>query len=134
MKKILVTGAAGFIGYHFADALLRRGYHVVGLDNVNAYYDVSLKRARLAQLTLHKAFEFLEIDMSNRDAMVEIFSTHTPNIVVNLAAQAGVRYSIDHPHAYVDSNLQGFMNILEGARRNDVEHLIYASSSLTLMS
>ncbi len=129
MKKILVTGAAGFIGYHFADALLRRGYHVVGLDNVNAYYDVSLKRARLAQLTLHKAFEFLEIDMSNRDAMVEIFSTHTPNIVVNLAAQAGVRYSIDHPHAYVDSNLQGFMNILEGARRNDVEHLIYASSS-----
>ena len=126
---ILVTGAAGFIGYHVARRLLDRGDTVVGLDNLNAYYDVSLKEARLARLQTHHAFRFAKLDVADREAMAALFAAERPTRVVHLAAQAGVRYSIQNPHAYVDSNLVGFMNILEGCRHNGVEHLAYASSS-----
>jgi UDP-glucuronate 4-epimerase len=127
--KILVTGAAGFIGYHVARRLLDRGDAVVGLDNLNTYYDVSLKEARLAKLTAHPGFRFAKLDVADRDAVAALFAAERPRRVVPLAAQAGVRYSIQNPYAYVDSNLVGFVNVLEGCRHNGVEHLVYASSS-----
>ena len=127
--KILVTGAAGFIGFHTAKALLDRGDHVVGLDNLNDYYDVTLKQARLAQLEGRNGFNFAKIDLADRSAMEDLFAREKFDRVIHLAAQAGVRYSIENPHAYVNSNLTGFMNILEGCRHCDVQHLVYASSS-----
>ena len=128
-RPILVTGAAGFIGYHVSKRLLAAGYQVVGADNLNAYYDPQLKRARLADLTSSPGFRFHQVDITDRTATSSLFEAERPGLVVNLAAQAGVRYSIENPHAYVDSNLQGFLNILEGCRQTDVKHLLYASSS-----
>jgi UDP-glucuronate 4-epimerase len=127
--KYLVTGTAGFIGFHTAQRLLNRGDAVVGLDIVNDYYDVTLKEARLKLLSQHAKFEFLKIDLADREKMSEAFQTQRPDIVIHLAAQAGVRYSLTNPHAYIDSNLVGFTNILEGCRHNGVQHLTYASSS-----
>ena len=127
--KILVTGTAGFIGSHVAARLLARGDEVIGVDNVNDYYDSRLKEARLAHFCRSEAFTEVRSDVSDRDAMSRIFATHRPKRVIHLAAQAGVRYSITHPQAYIDSNLVGFGNILEGCRQVEVEHLVYASSS-----
>ena len=127
--KILVTGSAGFIGAALTMRLLDRGDTVIGLDNHNSYYDPTLKEARLAQFVNNKKYKHLRIDLSNRDGVHELFITHTPRFVVNLAAQAGVRYSIDNPYAYIDSNIIGFTNILEACRQNGVEHLVYASTS-----
>jgi len=129
LRKILVTGAAGFIGFHLSKRLLGEGREVIGLDNVNDYYDVSLKEARLAMLEKEKYFRFYRADLADRAAMEGIFAKEKPEIVVNLAAQAGVRYSITNPHVYIDSNLVGFINILEGCRHNQVKHLVFASSS-----
>lgn len=129
MRKILVTGAAGFIGFHLAKILLDRGDEVVGLDNLNDYYDVGLKQARLAQLEGRSGFRFVKLDLADREGVTALFREEKFDRVVNLAAQAGVRYSLQNPHAYVDSNLVGFVNILEGCRHNDVKHLVYASSS-----
>lgn len=129
MAKILVTGAAGFIGFHLSQRLLNRGDEVVGLDNLNHYYDVSLKEARLAQLLPHPQFNFSKLDLANLDGIQALFQTHQFDAVVNLAAQAGVRYSLENPHAYINSNLVGFTNILEGCRHNQVKHLVFASSS-----
>lgn len=129
MAKILVTGAAGFIGYHLSARLLQRGDQVVGLDNINDYYDVRLKEARLARLRPKTGFEFVRADISDRSGVAAIFKEHRPDVVVNLAAQAGVRYSLENPGAYVDANLVGFGNILEGARHEKVKHLVFASSS-----
>ncbi len=126
---ILVTGAAGFIGYHVTRRLLARGETVVGLDNLNAYYDVRLKRARLAQLKPFKAFRFQKLDLVNRKGMAALFARHKFRRVVHLAAQAGVRYSLVNPHAYTDSNVVGFVNVLEGCRHAKAEHLVYASTS-----
>lgn len=127
--KVLVTGAAGFIGFHVSKSLCDRGDEVVGIDNLNDYYEVSLKEARLALLKPKDKFRFIKIDIADREAVEELFSVEKFDRVVHLAAQAGVRYSIENPHAYVDSNLVGFLNILEGCRHNGVEHLVYASSS-----
>jgi len=127
--KILVTGAAGFIGMHLSKRLLERGDEVVGIDNLNDYYDVQLKRDRLKQLDGFEQFTFIKMDMADREAMASLFKEQQFNKVMNLAAQAGVRYSLENPLAYVDSNLVGFANILEGCRHNKVEHLVYASSS-----
>ncbi|MGF1615909.1 MAG: NAD-dependent epimerase [Gammaproteobacteria bacterium] len=127
--KTLVTGAAGFIGAALCKALLERDESVVGVDNLNAYYDVGLKEARLAQLTPYPGFSFVRLDIVDRESLTALFSREQPDCVVNLAAQAGVRYSLENPHAYVDSNLQGFINILEGCRHHGVKHLVYASSS-----
>ena len=127
--KILVTGAAGFIGFHTAKALLDRGDTVVGLDNFNDYYDVSLKEARAAVLDEYPDFDMARIDLKDREAMEALFAKHKFEKVVHLAAQAGVRYSLENPHAYIDSNIVGTLNILEGCRHNDVKHLVYASSS-----
>lgn len=127
--KVLVTGAAGFIGFHVCKYLLKRGDEVVGLDNLNDYYDVSLKQARLEQLKDFYSFKFCKLDLADRKKMEELFATEKFQRVINLAAQAGVRYSIDNPHAYVESNLVGFTNVLEGCRHNKVEHLVYASTS-----
>ncbi len=127
--KILVTGAAGFIGSHVAQQLLSRGDTVVGLDNLNNYYDVTLKEARLARLLAHPGFSFVRADVADHATMAAMFADHHPPRVVHLAAQAGVRYSLTNPLAYVDSNLKGFVNILEGCRAVEVEHLVYASSS-----
>jgi UDP-glucuronate 4-epimerase len=127
--KILVTGAAGFIGMHLAKRLLERGDEVVGIDNLNDYYSVQLKHDRLKQLGGFDNFRFIEMDIADRDAMAKLFKDEQFNRVMNLAAQAGVRYSLQNPLAYVDSNLVGFANILEGCRHNNVEHLVYASSS-----
>lgn len=124
----LVTGAAGFIGFHVAQRLLSEGHRVVGVDSMNDYYDVGLKRARLAQLT-HPAFRFEQMDLADRPATEELFSSVKPERVIHLAAQAGVRYSIKNPYAYLDANLTAFMHILEGARQHNVAHLVYASSS-----
>lgn len=127
--RYLVTGAAGFIGYATATALLERGHEVVGLDNLNDYYDVSLKEARLAQILDHEGFHFRKADLKDRAAIETLFMDLPPQRVIHLAAQAGVRYSIDNPHAYVDSNLVGMLHILEGCRHHGVEHLVFASSS-----
>ena len=127
--KVLITGTAGFIGSQLALRLLARGDEVVGIDNLNDYYDVSLKEARLSRLHPHKGFTDVRIGIEDKPAMEEVFATHRPDRVINLAAQAGVRYSLENPHSYVESNIVGFMNILEGCRHNDVEHLVYASSS-----
>ncbi|HNB83225.1 MAG TPA: NAD-dependent epimerase [Pseudomonadales bacterium] len=127
--RILVTGSAGFIGSALSLRLLERGDEVIGLDNLNDYYDVQLKRDRLARLTAHPNFTDLRISLEDRPAVDALFASHAPQRVVHLAAQAGVRYSITHPHTYVDANLVGFMNIIEGCRHHQVEHLVYASSS-----
>jgi UDP-glucuronate 4-epimerase len=129
MKKILVTGAAGFIGFHLSRRLLEAGDAVVGLDNLNPYYDVTLKEARLALLVKHDNFRFVRADLSDRRAMETVFAEERPEIVVNLAAQAGVRYSLENPHAYIESNLVGFLNVLEGCRHQGVKHCVFASSS-----
>jgi UDP-glucuronate 4-epimerase len=127
--KFLVTGAAGFIGFHTAQLLLERGDEVVGLDNLNDYYDVSLKEARLAQLKQRANFRFVKLDLADRSGMQELFANEKFARVIHLAAQAGVRYSLQNPLAYVDSNVVGFANVLEGCRHNGVEHLVYASTS-----
>jgi len=127
--KILVTGAAGFIGSHVAGLLLTRGDEVVGLDNLNNYYDVKLKEARLARLTGRQGFRFVKLDLENRAGMVALFAEEKFERVIHLAAQAGVRYSLDNPHAYVDSNVTGTINVLEGCRHNHVQHLVFASTS-----
>jgi UDP-glucuronate 4-epimerase len=127
--KVLVTGAAGFIGMHVCERLLARGDEVVGVDNLNDYYDVTLKQARLARLAPNPRFKSSRLDIANRDGIATLFAEERPQRVVNLAAQAGVRYSLQNPHAYVDSNVVGFVNILEGCRHNGVEHFVYASSS-----
>jgi len=129
MKKILITGAAGFIGYHLAKKLLEDGREVVGLDNLNDYYDPQLKRSRLSRLQRFPGFVHSPLDMADRQGMPELFREHGFDVVVNLAAQAGVRYSLINPHSYVDTNLVGFVNILEGCRHTKVKHLVYASSS-----
>ena len=127
--KYLVTGAAGFIGFHLSRLFLDRGISVVGLDSVNDYYDVRLKQDRLAILQEHPGFQFVQANLEDREAIESVFREHEFERVVNLAAQAGVRYSIENPHAYIDSNIQGFINILEGCRHASVPHLVYASSS-----
>lgn len=127
--RVLVTGAAGFIGYHTAKALLARGDEVVGLDNLNAYYDVKLKEARLSQLQTRNRFTFHKLDLADRDGMERLFSEVRPQRVIHLGAQAGVRYGMENPHAYIDSNIVGTQHVLEGCRRNGVEHLVFASSS-----
>lgn len=127
--KILVTGAAGFIGFHTSKKLLDRGDKVVGIDNLNDYYDVTLKQDRLKQLTDRSNFEFQKLDLADRDGIEALFQTHQFDRVINLAAQAGVRYSIENPRTYIDSNIVGFLNILEGCRNTKVPHLSYASSS-----
>jgi len=129
MARVLVTGAAGFIGYHVSRKLIERGDDVVGLDNLNAYYEVSLKEARLARLQAASGFSFRRADVGDRTAMEDLFVSDRPEMVVHLAAQAGVRYSLQNPHAYVDSNLVGFMNVLECCRHGRIAHLVYASSS-----
>jgi len=127
--KLLVTGAAGFIGFHIARRLLERGEEVVGIDNLNAYYDPTLKGARLELLRRHPGFRFIHIDLADRQAMEELFRAEKFQRVVHLAAQAGVRYSITHPHTYVQSNVTGFLHVIEGCRHHAVEHLVYASTS-----
>lgn len=127
--KILVTGAAGFIGARLTEKLLERGDEVVGVDNLNDYYEVTLKEARLARFLDNPAFTFHKLDIEDREAMPALFADVRPQRVVHLAAQAGVRYSLENPHAYIDANIVGTMNVLEGCRHNDVEHLVYASSS-----
>lgn len=127
--KVLLTGAAGFIGMHTTLRLLKSGDTVVGLDNLNDYYDVTLKEARLAQLTAHPNFNFVKMSVEDNDGMASLFATERPQKVIHLAAQAGVRYSLNFPHAYIDANIKGFLNILEGCRHNGVESLTYASSS-----
>ena len=129
MTKYLVTGAAGFIGYHVAQKLTDRGDQVIGLDDLNDYYDVRLKEDRLSQLEGKEGFDFARMNLADRKRMPELFQTHQFDVVIHLAAQAGVRYSLENPHAYVDSNLVGFVNILEGCRHSGVKHLAYASSS-----
>jgi len=129
MSKVLVTGAAGFIGSHVCIRLLERGDQVVGLDNLNDYYEVSLKEARLARFSDHCNFKFVKINLQDRDKLAELFAVEGFDQVVNLAAQAGVRYSLENPHAYIDSNIVGFTNILEGCRHHAIKHLVYASSS-----
>ena len=127
--KVLITGSAGFIGSALSLRLLERGDTVIGIDNLNDYYDVNLKKARLARTQGHKNFIDARVNLEDREAVPALFKKYKPNKVVNLAAQAGVRYSLINPHSYVDTNLVGFVNILEGCRHNDVEHLVYASSS-----
>ncbi len=129
VPRVLVTGAAGFIGYHLSERLLARGDEVIGVDCVNDYYDPTLKEARLARLAPHDRFTMHRVDLADRAALERVFVQHQPTHVVNLAAQAGVRYSLTNPQAYVDSNLVGFVNVLEACRHHKVEHLVYASSS-----
>lgn len=129
MVEFLVTGAVGFIGFHLSQHLLARGDVIVGIDNINSYYDVSLKKSRLKQLKSSGNFNFYQIDLADRKSISELFTNYNFDYVIHLAAQAGVRYSLENPHAYVDSNLVGFVNILEGCRHGKVKHLIYASSS-----
>jgi len=125
----LVTGAAGFIGYHVSAKLLDRGIDAVGIDNINDYYDVSLKEARLSKLNQNPDFQFKKLDISDRDALNRVFDSKSIDVVIHLAAQAGVRYSLVNPRAYINSNIQGFLNLLEACRNHNVRHLIYASSS-----
>jgi UDP-glucuronate 4-epimerase len=127
--KILVTGSAGFIGYHLSERLLERGDEVIGVDNLNAYYDVKLKEARLARLLPNANFSDVRLDIAEKEGVLDLFARCRPQRVIHLAAQAGVRYSLTNPYAYVESNLSGFMNILEACRHNGIEHLVYASSS-----
>jgi len=127
--KLLVTGCAGFIGFHLAWRLLDDGQPVVGLDNLNNYYDVQLKKDRLNILKEYEHFEFQKVSLEDKEAMSDLFARHSFNRVLHMAAQAGVRYSLENPHAYTESNIEGFINILEGCRHNEIEHLIYASSS-----
>jgi UDP-glucuronate 4-epimerase len=127
--NVLVTGAAGFIGYHVAARLLDAGQSVLGIDNLNAYYEPRLKQARLARLVPRPGFTFGNLNIADRTGMAQLFEDRPPDLIVHLAAQVGVRYSMENPHAYLDSNLTGFLNVLEGARRTGVPHLIYASSS-----
>lgn len=129
MTNILVTGVAGFIGFHVAQRLLSQGQTVLGIDNLNAYYDVNLKYGRLAQLEAFDRFQFIKLDLADRTGMETLFATHQPDYVIHLAAQAGVRYSLQNPHAYADSNLVGFLHVLEGCRQQQVQHLVFASSS-----
>jgi len=140
--KILVTGSAGFIGYHVAKRLLQEGHEVAGLDNLNDYYDVNLKKNRLSELGIkqlepnekissetNQNFSFYRFDLNDRQKMEQLFDTHSFDVVVHLGAQAGVRYSLENPHSYIDSNVSGFLNIIEGCRKHGIDHLIYASSS-----
>ena len=127
--RVLVTGAAGFIGSHLSQRLLNDGHEIVGLDNLNDYYSVQLKQDRLARLTRREGFTFVQLDLENRTAMEQLFADHAPDAVINLAAQAGVRYSLENPRAYISSNIDGFMNTLECCRHAKTAHLIYASSS-----
>lgn len=129
MSSILVTGVAGFIDFSLCQKLLSKGDTVVGLDNLNDYYDVKLKCARLQQIQANENFSFHKLDLADREGIAKLFRDHQFDIVVNLAAQAGMRYSIKNPHAYTDSNLSGFINILEGCRHSQVKHLVFASSS-----
>lgn len=129
LKKILVTGAGGFIGYHLSEKLLEMGYEVIGIDNLNDYYDVDLKNTRLEKIKDNELFNFIKMDISDKVKLKQIFQEYKPSIVINLAAQAGVRYSIDNPDVYIQSNIIGFFNILEACRHFPVEHLLYASSS-----
>jgi UDP-glucuronate 4-epimerase len=127
--KILLTGSSGFIGFHLSKLFLEKGYEVIGIDNMNSYYDVALKEDRLAILEKESKFKFFKIDLKDKEDIFSLFEKERPDYVVNLAAQAGVRYSIENPYAYVDSNLVGFVNILEACRNYPVKHLLYASSS-----
>ena len=129
VKKVLVTGSAGFIGFYLAKKLLEDNFEVVGLDNLSPYYDPGLKKARLSQLTPHPRYSHVHLDLDDRDGMAEFFSNHSFDVVVNLAAQAGVRYSLKNPHSYVDTNIVGFVNLLEGCRHSGVKHFVFASSS-----
>ncbi|VXD14022.1 NAD-dependent epimerase [Planktothrix paucivesiculata] len=129
MANLLVTGVAGFIGFHLCQRLLDRGDTIIGIDNLNDYYDVSLKQARLEQLTPREGFSFQQLDLADREGMNQLFSQGNFERVAHLAAQAGVRYSLKNPYAYLDSNLVGFLNILEGCRHSQIQHLVYASSS-----
>ena len=129
METILVTGSIGFIGFHLAKRFLKEGFSVIGIDNINDYYDVSLKLARLEILEEKDNFQFYQLDLSDRQRIENLFQNHSFDSVVNLAAQAGVRYSLENPYAYLDSNLAGFINILEGCRHQQIKHLVYASSS-----
>jgi UDP-glucuronate 4-epimerase len=132
-RVILITGAAGFIGYHVAARLLAEGRRVMGVDNLNSYYDPRLKRARLTRLLAHPAFEFLQADLAEREAAEAVFAVHANHepyeVVIHLAAQAGVRHSVENPHAYTEANVTGFLNVLEGCRRSEIGRLVYASSS-----
>ncbi|GGD19370.1 NAD-dependent epimerase [Franconibacter daqui] len=127
--KFLVTGAAGFIGFHVSERLLAAGHQVIGIDNLNDYYDVNLKYARLNLIENHPNFRFQKLDLADRQGMADLFASEKPQRVIHLAAQAGVRYSLENPHAYADANLVGHLNVLEGCRHHQVEHLLYASSS-----
>lgn len=127
--KFLVTGAAGFIGFHVSERLLAAGHQVIGIDNLNDYYDVNLKYARLNLIENHPNFHFQKLDLADRQGMADLFASEKPQRVIHLAAQAGVRYSLENPHAYADANLVGHLNVLEGCRHHQVEHLLYASSS-----
>lgn len=128
-NQVLVTGAAGFIGFHLSKHLLKEGYQVTGIDNLNSYYDVRLKESRLEKLMSFKGFQFFKLDLADSEGLQKAFRTNQFEVVVNLAAQAGVRYSLTHPNAYIESNLVGFMNVLECCRYNEVKHLVFASSS-----
>lgn len=127
--NILVTGAAGFIGFHVTQRLLAAGHQIVGIDNLNDYYDVGLKQSRLDLIAQHPSFRFIKMELADRAAIASLFEQHAFQRVIHLGAQAGVRYSIDNPHAYADANLIGHLNILEGCRHHKIEHLLYASSS-----
>jgi len=129
MRRVIVTGAAGFIGFHLTLRLLHENYHVTGIDNMNDYYDVNLKSARLSILQDNTNFLFHKTDLCERDELKDIFTSVNPQVVINLAAQAGVRYSLQNPYAYIDSNISGFINVLENCRHHNIEHLVYASSS-----